>query len=541
MQRRNLLLGAAAATLARPAIGGTAKTLTFVPQSPLASLDPVWTSAMTTRNVGFMIYDVLFGRDADMNPKPQMLAGYVVEDDGKRWVMTLRENLWFHDGERVLARDCTASLRRWMKRDPAGATLEARLDALEAPDDRTIVLRLNKRFPALPKLLSKFQTAAVMVPERIANGTDPFKQMTEIVGSGPFRFLKDEYVIGSHAALVPFERYVPRDEPASFTSGGHRVMVDRVEWKMIPDPATAAIAMVTGEVDWLEMPMPDLLPTLRQAPNVMIGRLDQWGFISQLRPNHVTAPTDNVKLRRAIMAAIDQRAVMDAIMGGDPGGTIVPMGYLATGNPDVDLAGIEALTERSSPAEVKAMLEDAGYHGERLVLLHTTDQPFYNSASLVVADALSRVGMTIDDQAMDWGTVLQRRASKPTAGQGRLVAVRQRDAGAGVSRSAAGLAAARQRQGRLDRLARHPAHRDRIQRLAGQRRCRGADAAGARDPAGGVRVGAVHSARPLHAAGGVEQADQRSAEGAGAGVLECEQGVAIVIARSASDEAISIV
>jgi peptide/nickel transport system substrate-binding protein len=418
MKRRTFLAGAAAATLARPAIGGTAKTLLFVPQSPLASLDPVWTSAMTTRNVGFMIYDVLFGRDASMNPKPQMLAGYVIEDDGKRWVMTLREDQWFHDGTKVLARDCVASLNRWMKRDPGGATLEARLDVLEARDDRTIVVRLKKRFPALPTLLSKFQTAAVMVPERIANGTDPYKQMTETIGSGPFRFLKDEYVIGSHAAMVPFEKYVPRDEPASFTAGGHRVMVDRVEWKMIPDAATAANAMATGEVDWLEMPMPDLLPMLQRASNVEIGRLDDWGFISQLRPNHVTSPTNNVKLRRAIMAAIDQRAVMEAIMGGDPDGVIVPMGFLATGKPEVDRAGIEALTTRKSPAEVKAMLADAGYNGERLVLLHTTDQPFYNSASLVVADELSRVGFNIEDQAMDWGTVLQRRASRQPLDKG---------------------------------------------------------------------------------------------------------------------------
>ena len=256
-ERRSLLSGAAAAALARPAIGGAAKTLIFVPQSPLASLDPVWTSAMTTRNVGFMIYDLLFGRDEFMNPKPQMLEGYTVEDDGKRWVMKLRPNLWFHDGERVLARDCVASLKRWMQRDPGGATLIARMDALEAPDDRTILLRLKKPFPALPTLLSKFQTAAVMVPERIANGTDPFKQMKESIGSGPFRFLADEYVIGSHAAMAPFDRYVPRDEPASFTSGGHRTMVDRVEWKMIPDAATAANALLTGEVDWLEMPMPD--------------------------------------------------------------------------------------------------------------------------------------------------------------------------------------------------------------------------------------------------------------------------------------------
>src|SRR5271154_1199164 len=161
MKRRGFLAGGAATVLARPAIGGASKTLLFVPQSPLASLDPLWTSAMTTRNIGFQIYDVLFGRDEWMNPQLQMLAGYVVEDDGKRWVMTLRENQWFHDGQKVLAGDCVASLRRWMVRDPAGATLSSRLDALEARDDRTIVVRLNRRLPSLPKLLSKLQTTSI--------------------------------------------------------------------------------------------------------------------------------------------------------------------------------------------------------------------------------------------------------------------------------------------------------------------------------------------------------------------------------------------
>jgi peptide/nickel transport system substrate-binding protein len=417
MKRRSLLAGAASA-LAMPALGGTAKTLLFVPQSPLASLDPVWTSAMTTRNVGFMIYDVLFGRDEHMNPKPQMLEGYTIEDDGKRWVMKLRPDQWFHDGDRVLARDCTASLRRWMQRDPAGATLQARLDAMEAPDDRTIVLRLKKPLPSLPTLLSKFQTAAVMVPKRIADGTDPYKQMTETIGSGPFRFLKDEYVIGSHAAMVPFERYVPRNEPASFTSGGHRVLVDRVEWKMIPDAATAANALVTGEVDWVEMPLPDLLPILEKAPNVVTGRIDDWGFISQLRPNHLNPPTSDALFRRAMLAAIDQKEVMEAMMGSDPSGVILPQGFLVTGKPEVDQAGMEAFTHRRSQAEVKAMLADAGYQGERLVLLHTSDQPFYNAATEVVADQLGRVGINIDDQVMDWGTVLQRRGSKAPLDKG---------------------------------------------------------------------------------------------------------------------------
>jgi peptide/nickel transport system substrate-binding protein len=389
----------------------------FVPQAPLASLDPVWTSAMPTRNIAFQIYDVLFGRDEWMNPKPQMLAGYVVEDDAKRWVMTLRENQWFHDGEKVLARDCVASLRRWMMRDPAGTMLSRRTDVLEARDDRTIVLQLKRKLPSLPQLLSKFQTAAIMVPERLAK-TDPFRQMPEAIGSGPFRFLADEYVIGSHAALAPFGRYVPRNEKPSFTSGGHRVLVDRMEWKMIPDAATAANALVTGEVDWLEMPLPDLLPVLRAAPNVKIGRLDDYGFISQLRPNHAISPTDNVKLRRALRAAIDQREVMDGMMGGDPESAIVPMGYLATGKAEVDQAGIEELTKQRSPAEIKAMFAEAGYNGERLVLLHATDQPFYNLASLVVLDSLLRVGVNVDDQAMDWGTVLQRRNSSAPLDKG---------------------------------------------------------------------------------------------------------------------------
>ena len=417
MKRRGFLAGGAAASWAAPAIGGATKTLTFVPQSPLASLDPMWTSAMTTRNIGFQIYDVLFGRDEWMNPKPQMLAGYVVEDDGKRWVMTLRDQQWFHDGERVLARDCAASLRRWMQRDPAGATLSARLDALEARDDRTIVLRLNRKFPALPKLLSKFQTAAVMLPERLAK-TDPAKQIPEAIGSGPFRFLPDEYVIGSHAALAPFERYVPRDEKPSFTSGGHKVLVDRMEWKMIPDPATAANALAAGEIDWMEMPLPDLLPMLRAVPDIKIGRIDDYGFISQLRPNHTLAPTSDVAFRRALRAAIDQREVMDGVMGGDPDAALVPQGYLTTGKPEVDGAGMEEITKKYSVSEVKAMLKVAGYHGEKLVLLHTTDQPFYNLATLVVADQLARVGVVLDDQAMDWGTTLQRRASKAPLDKG---------------------------------------------------------------------------------------------------------------------------
>ena len=109
-----------------------------------------------------------------------------------------------------------------------------RVAALEAPDDRTLVWRLNKPFPLLPHFLSKAQPQPVIMPARLA-ATDPFKQQTEIVGCGPFRFLPDEYVSGSRAAFARFDNYMPRQEPASYAAGGHKVQLDRVEWRIIPD------------------------------------------------------------------------------------------------------------------------------------------------------------------------------------------------------------------------------------------------------------------------------------------------------------------
>lgn len=415
--RRGALLGPAAVALARPAIAQGSKTLRIVPQATLSSLDPIWSTSQVSRNVGFMVFEPLYGRDAFGVPHPLMVEADQMEDQGKKWTMRLRPGLMWQDGEKVLARDCVASIRRWMKRDGIGIMLTLRTDALEAKDDRTIEWLFNMPFPHVRALLSKVVQPAVMMPERLAL-TDPFKQIPEVIGSGPFRWLANEHVLGAHAAFARNDKYQPRDEPASYMAGGHRVLLDRVEWKMIPDAGTAGNALMTGEVDWIEIPLPDLLPLLRKAQGVKTGVLDKAGQIMMLRPNHLIGPTNLAAVRQTMMAAINQAEVVNAVMGADPANGFSGVGFMATGKKEVDEAGLDIIRRRHTKAELKAMLDKSGYAGEKLVLLHATDHIFFNPMGAVLSQMLSDAGFNMDTQAMDWPTVQARRVSKEPLGKG---------------------------------------------------------------------------------------------------------------------------
>jgi peptide/nickel transport system substrate-binding protein len=422
MKRRTFLaatasLTAARSSLAQPAIGGKAKAIVYVPQANLTSLDPVWTTAVVTRNHAGLVFETLFGRDEQLVPRPQMLESYENSADGKTWTFKLREGLVFHDGEKVLARDCTASLKRWMARDTIGQTISSRLDEMSASDDRTFVMKLKKPFASLPYALAKTQPSPVIMPERLAQ-TDPHKQVAEVIGSGPFRWVAKEFVAGNFAAYERFDKYSPRNEPVSFCAGGLRALVDRVHWKIIPDAATAGNALANGEVDWLDSPLPDLLAMLRKANGVKVGAIDIYGTFGQLRPNHLHGATANPGVRRAMLAAIDQVEVMTAVMGGDANLYRAPVGFFLPGSPSANDAGMDNVRKRRSVAEIKQMLKDAGYNGERILFLHPTDQTFYDAMSSVAVAAFKAVGLNIDEQSVDWGTVVQRRTNREPLDKG---------------------------------------------------------------------------------------------------------------------------
>lgn len=425
MHRRRFLQASAAAltapALATPGIARAQghQVLTFVPQADIAVLDPVWTTTYQTRDHGFLVFDTLFGLDAGYRPQPQMAAGAVTEDDGKTWKITLRDGLVFHDGEKVLARDAAASVRRWGARDGFGQALMAATDAIEAPDDKTIVFRMKQPFALLPDALAKTPPSMCpIMPERLAN-TDPFKQVTEMVGSGPYRYKAAERVPG---ALVVYEKhtgYVPRpDGTAEGTAGPKVAYFDRIEWRIMPDPSTVAAALQRGEIDWWLGPDADLLPLLRRHAKLKVETLVATGLVATMRFNHLQPPFDNPAIRRAIIGAITQADYMVGMVGTDPSLWRENTGYFCPGTPLANDAGMQALTSPRNLDAVKKALTEAGYKGEKVVVLTPTDIASAKALAEITADLLHRLGMNVEAPAMDWATLVQRRVKTDPVAQG---------------------------------------------------------------------------------------------------------------------------
>jgi peptide/nickel transport system substrate-binding protein len=413
LSRRALLgLGATALAAPRLALGQGARVLRFVPQADLAVLDPVFTTAAVTTNHACMVFDFLYGLDADFRPQPQMVERHEAAQDGLLWTMRLREGLRFHDGTPVLARDAVASIQRWGARDMYGQEVLGRAEEITAPDDRTLRFRLKQPFPGLPSALGKNGASVCpIMPERLAR-TPPTQQITEMVGSGPFRFVAAEHMTGARIVYERFADYVPRPGSAqSRLAGAKQAYFDRVVWSIIPDQATAAAALTAGEVDWLEYTNNDLRPMLDRHRALRTRLVDDL-TTTILRFNWLQPPFDNPAIRRALLGMVVQSDFMTAAYGDDPAAWVADAGFFTSNSPMASKAGMEALKSRGDMAKVKRDLAAAGYAGERVVLLQAADYPSLKALADVAADGLRQVGMNVDVQSGDWGTVSTRRANR---------------------------------------------------------------------------------------------------------------------------------
>jgi peptide/nickel transport system substrate-binding protein len=392
------------------------RVIRSVPIGDLRALDPIWTTTYLTRNHGYLVWDTLFAMDAQNRPQPQMVEEFGVSGDQKEWTFRLREGLRWHDGAPVRAADCVASIRRWGARDGMGRALMRVTESLEARDDRVFVLKLSRPVGFVLEALGKIDSnVPFMMPERLAR-TDPNTAVTEMVGSGPFRFLREQWNPGARVVYERFREYVPRSEPPSQAAGGKVAKIDRVESLYTPDVATAANGLTTGEFDLLESPAPDLVPRLSRTRDVVVAPNDPLGYQFFMVLNHLHPPFNNVAARRAMMSIIRQPDFLMASIGRD-----IPSRECGAnfGCAPGDGPGFEALGwPRMTDAEAAAAFRAAGYDGRPIVVMNPADNATLAPLALMTAEALRRIGANADVIASDWSGVVQRRASRNPPNQG---------------------------------------------------------------------------------------------------------------------------
>ncbi len=421
MQRRTFLAGIAASAatsgLAAPAMAQSeaSRVLTYVPPQGLQILDPHFTTLNNVSFYGHYVYDMLYSVDANYRARPQMAEGHTVSQDLLTWEIKLRKGLKFHDGEPVRAQDCVASIKRWGQRDGFGAALLSYTDEVVASDDTTIRFRLKKPFGVLPDALAHpVASPCVIMPERIA-ATPISQQVTETIGSGPLRFVRDEFVPGEHALFEKNPDYVPRQDPNSGLSGGKVIHFDRIQWKALPDASTAAAALQAGEIDWWDTVHFDLLDLLRSDPNLKVEVSDP-SLMNFIRFQNGQAPFNNVELRRAVASAVDQTIYTRALVtSGDiqTCAAIYPCRL-----PGVKELGKELIGGEKDWAAIAEKVKASGYDGTEIVILNATDNVWTAPMGPILLDMCKKIGLNARMDQGDLNTISQRRATNKPLSEG---------------------------------------------------------------------------------------------------------------------------
>lgn len=381
------------------------------------TMDPVVNALSITHQHSYLVYDNLFALDAELRPQPQMVDQVEKGADGTSWRMTLRPGLAFHDGSRVTSADVAASIRRWATRDSTGRKLNELGLAVEVVDASTFVLRLSVDTPLLLEALAKPTASALFIMREKDAASDPTTPVREIVGSGPFRFDQGAYRPGDRIIYHRNAEYRPRAEPPSGFAGGKVAKVDRVDWLVMPDAASAVAALQAGELDIYETPPLDLLPVLERRQDIVVavhGKQGQYGF---LRPNFRQPPFDKPEARRALAMLTSQSDYMSITAGSDGKYWRECFSFLACGGANENQTAMDWMR---SPRvqEAQRLFREAGYDNRPIVVIAPGDNEIIKGFGTLAAERMRAAGLNVDLQYMDFATMMSRRNRQDAPQQG---------------------------------------------------------------------------------------------------------------------------
>jgi peptide/nickel transport system substrate-binding protein len=370
------------------------------------TLDAHATTAVITREIGINVFEGLYALDGKYQPVPLLAEGHEVLDGGKRYTIRLRKDVKFHNGKALTAADVVASLKRWGAMASTGKAIFKTVEAVEAKGPQAVEIRLKEPSGALLTVLAQVDNAAVVYPKEVLDAAGE-GQLKEFVGTGPFRFV--EHKPDRHIRLARFDGYAARAEPASGLAGRRTAHLDEILFMPVPDYATRQAGMLTGEYDYIQQVKPDQVDRIKAAPGVEPVIVKPYGWVTIVFNTKQGLMTD-ARLRQAAQATLDVEPMLLAGLGHrdfyrlDPGLFFQELLWHSRTS--------AALYNQRDKDKAKRLLKDAGYAGQPMRWIVTTEYEHHYKPAVVAKSQLEEVGFKIDLQVSDWATVVQRR-NKP--------------------------------------------------------------------------------------------------------------------------------
>ena len=411
---RSALMGAllAATALASPALAAqfkcrkTGGTFTFAQSANVNGLDQMTSSAVSTRNIAMNIFETLITRSDTNAAIPELAASVTESADHLSYTFKLRDNITFHNGKKMSAADVLASYERYKRIGLQRNTFD-NVASWETPDAGTFVMRLKEVQPTFLEQLSSFAVPIVIVPAEMKD--DPPQQL-RTVGTGPWSLV--DYVPGSAVRLKRFDGFVANTAYEDRTGfGGYKqACFDAVTFRIVTEPGARVAGLQTGEIQGAEDVPTKALDTLKNDRNIALVPIQNWSILIAYA-NLQQAPTDNILVRQAIQAAMNMDEIMDAATDGN---YRLNVGFQYPNQSTYSDLGKETYDQRNA-AKAKQLLAQAGYKGEKIVLLTNKDYTYMYNASVVMAEQLKAIGLNIELKITDWPTAVAMR-QKPDSG-----------------------------------------------------------------------------------------------------------------------------
>jgi peptide/nickel transport system substrate-binding protein len=366
-----------------------------------ATIDPVMSTAVATKNTARMMFETLFAPNSNYEPVPMLAESVDISDDGKTYTFHLRQGVKFHNGEEMLAEDVAASMNRWLEKSTITGSVFGD-STFEVKDKYTVTLKLDQPSSLVLNVMASAKQFAGIMPKEVVESATA-KGVTEFIGTGPFKFVEwkqDQYI-----HFEKFQDYQPVDAPANGLAGKKLPLVDDVYFDIVSDPSTRLAGLQTGKYDIIFEVPHDNYEQLKADSNIETYTNHYGNLV--LIYNKIQGLMADTKMRKAINAALDNEKIMLGAVNNDALYSLTS-GYM---HPEMKTWGTDAGNEyyNQKDPEKARRLAEAGYNGEEIRLMATRDYSYMYNAAVVATEQLKQAGFNVKLEIYDWPTLLTRR------------------------------------------------------------------------------------------------------------------------------------